>query len=707
MNKKLLFLLLITMMILVKISAQNITPKVDTSQVKVVNLNEVVVKSAKSRNVIIKELPASISLVNSSTIEKNEITSLKNLSGYVPNLFMPDYGSRLTSPVYIRGIGSRINAPSIGLYVDNVPYFEKAAFDFDFADIDRIEVLRGPQGTLYGRNTMGGLINVYTKNPSDVKETKLELAGGNFDYLRTDISHSGPLSDKTGIAVNAFYGRQGGFFVNDFNHTPVDKQDYYGSRIKLVHNASDNLKFQVTSNYEHTLQGGYPYARINTTTGEVSPINYDHYSTYKRDLLSSAFVAEYKLGNLVIKSATSHQYLKDIQDVDQDFTPFSYVYVIQSTDQNMISQELTIRNSAKGKYSWIIGAFGFWQHSISEVDLEYGKDAGKLKMPALTSSIKDFNDKTKGAAVFHESTLKDILIKGLAFTAGVRADFEESTQGYNNASIVKEVTTQLDNSDASRKFSKVLPKASVTYAVTNSINTFATFATGYKTGGFNTSFTGASDPNRSFKPELSTNYEAGIKSTFFNKGLLVNMSAFYIDMLNQQITQLAPSGQGVQTTNAGKSYSKGLETEVVIRPARNLGTYFSYGFTEARFVDYQRDSKTNYSGNYIPMAPGNIFMAGVDFSLPMNNKRLEKIVFSSNYSAQGKIYWNEDNKVVQKFYGLLNAKISFVNKLVQVDFWGKNMLNEKYNSYYLSSLGSTFVQLGKPMQWGINLIAKF
>ena len=93
---------------------------------------------------------------------------------------MPDYGSKLTSPVYIRGIGSRINSPSVGIYVDDVPYFEKAAFDFDFFDIDRVEVLRGPQGTLYGRNTMGGIINVFTKSPLTEKGSKIKLSAGNY-----------------------------------------------------------------------------------------------------------------------------------------------------------------------------------------------------------------------------------------------------------------------------------------------------------------------------------------------------------------------------------------------------------------------------------------------------------------------------------------------------------------------------------------------
>ena len=125
----------------------------DTTKVRQIDLNEVVVRSFKQNRDLRLE-PLSASSVTGTAIQNKNITSIKEFSSFIPNLFMPDYGSKLTSPVYIRGVGSKINAPSVGLYVDGIPYFEKSAFDFDFAEIDSVEVLRGPQGTLYGRNTM-------------------------------------------------------------------------------------------------------------------------------------------------------------------------------------------------------------------------------------------------------------------------------------------------------------------------------------------------------------------------------------------------------------------------------------------------------------------------------------------------------------------------------------------------------------------------
>ncbi|MDR0814784.1 MAG: Plug domain-containing protein, partial [Bacteroidales bacterium] len=136
----------------------------DTFKIKEIVMDEVVVRSFKhDRN--FRTQPISAATINRISIENRNISGIKDISSLVPNLFIPDYGSKLTSPVYIRGIGSKINSPSIGLYVDGIPYFEKSAFDFDMNEIESMEVLRGPQGTLYGRNTMGGLINVHTKSP--------------------------------------------------------------------------------------------------------------------------------------------------------------------------------------------------------------------------------------------------------------------------------------------------------------------------------------------------------------------------------------------------------------------------------------------------------------------------------------------------------------------------------------------------------------
>lgn len=713
MNKKILFLLsgclyLITVNFSAK--AQYHAPVSDSAEVKTIDLNEIVVKSSRESSVMIKNLPASISMLKAKTIEDQNITSLKDLVGFVPNFFMPEYGSRLTSPVYIRGIGSRINSPSIGLYVDNVPYFEKSAFDFEFNDIDRLEILRGPQGTSYGRNTMGGLIKVYTKEPTESRSSKVSVSGGNYSFLRADASHAQSIGKNTSAAVSAFIGHSGGYFDNVLLNDKVDQDDYFGGRVKLNHNATDRLRLQFTSSFEHSNQGGYPYAQIDLKSGEVFPVKYDFYSSYKRDIMSNALVVDFATQKLMFQSVTSHQYLKDDQNIDQDFTELAVVSVNQNTYQNSFSQEFTLKNKPGHKFSWIVGAFGFLQFMQDNVGVTYSTDAAVAKKKPGEMSVKNYDNAIAGAALFGETSINNLLTKGLTFTAGLRLDFEEASQDYlfntfmpaDNGTLVQKL---MDDSRGLVNYTELMPKASLAYNINSNISSYATVAKGYKTGGFNTTFEREED--RSFKPESSWNYEAGVKTIFFNKALLTNVSAFYIDWKNQQIYQAVPSGRGSMLKNAGHSVSKGVEVELITRPFNNLSVYSSYGFTEAKFLDYQRNDTTNYRGNYIPYAPGNTIQIGGDYTFRLDKKYLDRIIIFANYQGQGKIYWNEENDASQEFYNIVNTKVSFISGNIRFDLWAKNILNEDYNSFFLTSLKKYFVQVGKPALFGANLTVKF
>ena len=174
--------------------------------IKVVDVEEILIIASPKENRKLRELPTASTLLSQQDMQANQVTNLKGLSTLVPNIFIPDYGSKLTSAIYIRGIGSRINTPSVGLYVDNVPYIDKSAFDFNYSDIERIDVLRGPQGTLYGRNTMGGLIKVHTKSPFSYQGTDLRLSAGTYGNYNASVTHYHRMSEQfafsAGVSMN-------------------------------------------------------------------------------------------------------------------------------------------------------------------------------------------------------------------------------------------------------------------------------------------------------------------------------------------------------------------------------------------------------------------------------------------------------------------------------------------------------------------------
>ena len=199
MNKSKLLIFALALLPIGNIAAE----EVDT--LKIVDVEEVLIIAAPKENRKLRELPNAVTLLSQQDMQAAQVNSIKNLTALVPNIFIPDYGSRLTSAVYIRGIGSLINTPSVGLYVDNIPYIDKSAFDFNYSDIERIDVLRGPQGTLYGRNAMGGLIKVHTKSPFSYQGTDFRIGAGTHNQYNTSVTHYHLMNERFAFSAGGFY----------------------------------------------------------------------------------------------------------------------------------------------------------------------------------------------------------------------------------------------------------------------------------------------------------------------------------------------------------------------------------------------------------------------------------------------------------------------------------------------------------------------
>jgi len=675
------------------------TEKNDT--IKHYQLEDIEIKSPKyNRNIF--EIPAAATMVSERLIVNNKVQNLSDISAIVPNFFMPDYGSKLTSPVYIRGVGNRINTPSVGLYVDGIPYFEKAAFNFDFFDVERIEVLRGPQGTLYGRNAMGGLINVITNQPHNERLTKVSVDYGNYNQINTRISHNQPIGKTFAVLGNFSQQHQDGFFTNQFNSKKVDDMDSYSGRLKLLFTPFEQFRASGNIQYEDSKQGGYPYAIYDNDTNESSDVNYNRESLYDRKLFSSGLNLEYSAEKFLIRSVSSYQSINDGQEIDQDFTPADLYFVTQDQNINMFAQEINIQSKENKTYDWLFGAFAFKQLLDKEVYLEFGEDQLANVPFDQYSYVKTYDNSNSGIAFFHQSTLK---FGGLSLSAGIRADYEKATLDYNYDRTINGNESNADQFESDMDFFEILPKIAVKYSISEYIAPYATIAKGYNSGGFNSTFEREED--RSFEPEHSWNYEAGIKAKWLKQRVYANLTFFYIDWSNQQIYQTVPSGTGSMLTNAGKSESKGVEFEMKALPAKNLETWLAIGYNKAKFVEYVKNENEDYSGNYLPYVPRVSFNTGGNYTVEVSKNWLEKIRFHITYNGFGKHFWKETNVAYQDYYGLLNGRISFERKNINLSVWCKNILNAEYNSFYFQAIGNSYAQLGKPATLGVNLKVQF
>ena len=499
---------------------------------RLIDIEELVIIATPKENNRLRQQPLSSTSFSQDDMRNKGISSVKTMNGLVPNLFIPDYGSKLTTSVYVRGIGSRINTPAVGLYVDNIPFIDKSAFDFNYSDIERIDILRGPQGTLYGRNTMGGLIRVFTKSPFTYQGTDVNLSAATYNNYKASVSHYHRISNKFAFSANFFYEYDGGFYENTArNNEKVEEGSEAGGRFRAIFLPNDHLKLDFTLNYEYLNQGGYPYAYTGITEGEedrkdyIEKISYNHKSGYKRNLLNTGLNLEHQAGNFILNSVTGFQYLKDQMDLDQDFTEKDIYTMVQKQDSKTISEELVLKSKPGRRWQWTTGVSGFYQDLKTEAPVTFREDGvssliegnvndifKKIKeekpmMPDMNLDITDnnlliggnFKSPMLSTGVYHQTTINDVIIEGLSLTAGLRMEYEKYWLDYNsNANINFDYTIAVMpmpfkglnsspkvNGNISHDYIQLLPKFALQYNFDKKNNLYASVSKGYRSGGYN------------------------------------------------------------------------------------------------------------------------------------------------------------------------------------------------------------------------------
>ncbi len=715
-----------------------------TGKPESVSLAEVTVTAIKQSSDL-RLQASSITQLSRKEIERNAVRSIKNVAEMVPNFFIPDYGSRMTTAVYVRGIGARIDQPAVGMNIDNVPILLKENYDIDLMDIGKVEMLRGPQSTLYGRNTMGGVINIYTLSPFNYQGTRLMIEGGSFQSFKLSASHYAKINGNLGLSAGIYYTTTGGEFINQYNGKKTDWEHQGSGRMKLDWLASPTLRVSNALSLSLSRQGGYPYE--NVETGETA---YNDTCFYRRTSILDGLTIKKDFEKFTLSSITSYQFIDDNMTLDQDFTADPYFTLTQARKEHGLTEDLVAR-ARKDNYECLTGLFGFFRHYNMKAPVTF-KDAGignlieshiNVAIPDYpvqwdTRSFllgSDFKNDNWGMALYHQSTYD---WKNFNFTVGLRLDYENSTLKYHSEthtgySIFQKATNSTyahENIDINERgklkkdFLQLLPKFALTYHMKGRAweTIYASVTKGYKAGGFNTqmfsdflqqklmSFMGIGagyDINKivSYKPEKAWNFEVGSHIDCWDHKVKSDIGFFYMDCTDRQLT-IFPDGTttGRVMTNAGKTCSWGAEFSMNIAPVENTGINFSYGYTNAKFVKYN-DGKADYKGNYVPYSPMHTLFAEAfhTFVIDRNGVWLRDITLDAHVKAAGKIYWNEANSLSQPFYAQLGATAALAGKHYTLELWGKNLTNTKFNTFYFVSIGHSFLQRGHGCTLGATL----
>lgn len=695
------------------------------------------VVSASKENDKLERLASPVSAITLRDIESTGIRNPKGLSSMIPSLHIPDYGATLTSTIYVRGFGSRMENPVMGLYIDDIPILDKNAYDFDYLDIRSATMLRGPQGTIYGRNSMCGLLSLRTLSPSDIKGLSCGIEYGSANTVRGRLSLYST-SNAIAIAVR----HSDGFFDNGYTGAKCDPYNGGSFRWKWEKAVSERLSVSNIFNVSVSDEGAFSYGQF--IDGELKPAFYNDEGSYRRLTVLEGLKGRLKWDKMTIDGIASIQLLADDMKMDQDYTAAS-IFTLNQKQWNKAGTAEVIFRPANRHERWnpVTGVFGFARHSDLKAPVTFKRDGIETLILANTgknipSDIgtleildnqipinSDFSIWTWNVAVYHESAFS---FGRWTLTAGLRLDCEGGVMGYSNyapvnyqflpyMTVPKPLNVTFDGG-ISHVWTKLLPKAAALYSVPikGSLSFYGTVSKGFRAGGFNTQIfsdiiqsrmmnvlmedlgihfdkpkASVGAGNTEYGPEMAWNYEIGarhISGTGFN----CEAGLYYMDGRNQQLT-VFPAGKSIgrMMTNAGRSASYGADIEATWRKER-LFLKASYGWNHAEFTDYD-DGSSDFSGNIIPYSPEHTLFCAAEYSFAISGR---KYSIGADTRGVGPIWWNEENTLRQPFYTMLGGHLSLELGKATLYLRGENLSGTKYNTFYFKSMGNEFFQRSKP-----------
>lgn len=704
------------------------------------------VVAAKQR-VRLEQLASPGNRLSSERIARQGILRPQSLSAVIPGLHIPDYGASLTSTIYIRGLGSRMENPALALYVDDIPILDKNAYDFDWVGIREAEMLRGPQGTLYGRNSMGGILSLHSLSARDRSGLSGFLEGGTAATLRLGLSYAAGKH-----AFSAGFRRTDGFFQNQYTGENCDP--HVGGQLhwKWESTLSSGTALSHSLMVNALKEGGFAYGPY--IDGQLHPVSYNDEGSYRRLSLIDGLTLR-RRGEVLIWDATaSVQLLLDRMRMDQDYTPKSIFTLEQRQRSGALTGEAILRPAEEfARWKPVTGLFAFARRNGMTAPVTFKGDGirslildnanrnipdgmgrltiGESAFPVTT----DFILWTWNAALYHESVFT---LGRWTLTAGLRLDYEGGSMDYDAAALVHyQFVPTMTSAKAFRTAYKgsigqnslvLLPKASVLYTVPfaegcGRLSLYGNLSKGFRGGGFNTQIfsdilqgrmmkgmmadlgvyldnlaPSVSAEHTVYKPEEAWNLEFGVRyrreSRF--KG---ELNVYRMDCRHQQLTVFLPGkSAGRMMTNAGRSESLGMEAEAEVRFGEFLAQA-AYSWCRARFLDYD-DGHADYSGNYVPYVPEHTLFVAAAYRFKLFDRALS---LSVDVKGSGPFHWNEDNSLREPLSLCLGGRIAADLGKCTLYLRGDNLADRQARTFYFKSMGEEFFALSKPRRLIIGI----
>ncbi|HKH61651.1 MAG TPA: TonB-dependent receptor [Flavitalea sp.] len=683
---------------------------------------DVVIVSAQKKEEALQKIPFSISSISARQVQDYRLWDIKEVAAIVPNLYSADPGDN-RNVTSIRGITTTSYDPAITTYIDGVNQFNLDTYIAQLVDVERIEILRGPQGTLYGRNAMGGVINIITKQPSNQLNGNVELSVGNYGQHRFGYGIKFPIAKEKLFAgfAGVYEGREG-FYTNQFDNTSFDRQkgatgNYF---LKYLPNSKWNIALNVKHSWKRN-HGTFPLV-IDPVAALNDPfqLNQDAVTKMIDDIFNGSLSINHYGSEFQFSSQTAYQTNHRYYDqpIDGDFSPIDGVTIINNygDDWNRVkalTQEFKFSSPASttSPLSWTIGSYLFLQDNPVKQAVHFGNDAALVGAPDKNFSlINTTKGKNRGIAFFGQATYS--ITEKLDLIAGLRFDYEKkelSVLGeYQKDPDPNPIFQTQPDTSATKSFNAFSPKLGIAFHPTENSNLYVSYSRGYRTGGLTQL---GSDPSQPplypYEPEYSDNIEVGIKNNLLQNRLYLNFAAFYTRVKDAQVPTLIIPDAITITTNAGELTTKGIEMEVSATPFKGLQAVYNVGFTDAEYKTLklsQNGSSVDLAGNKQIFTPDMTSMLALQYSYDLGTKQRLQIVVRGEWMYLGKQYFDLANNISQSPYHLLNTRFGLAAKNFEIMFWGRNLSDRHYISYAYD-FGA--VHLGNPKTYGVTLVGRF
>ena len=711
-------------------------------------LEEIVV-TARKRVQNIQDVSMSITAFSGDQIEELGIRNLQNVSWSIPGLYAT--GARGDEdPLYtVRGIGLNDafnnNNPTVGVYLNEVIQPFSPMMAFQLFDIERVEVLKGPQGTLYGRNTTGGAVNVFSKRPGEELNGYARVGYGEFQRFELEGAIGGPISDTVGGRIAAFTIQGGeGWLRNAFNGQKIGELDQTAVRGTLEWTPNEDLEFLLIGNYsndqsdsagaEHVgfLDGAFSsnlcQAAVEGRRDEsqcVSFLGYsdssgdrytiDNSSMYGQNVdgenIGITLAVDWDIGDMTLSSVTGYSDYDRVLNADGDGTPIIMIDIGMTNEIEVFSQELRLASTTAGGLDWVIGAY--FTNDEMFFDFQQALDEHIF----VTRVSQNFTQETTAWAIFAHAELP--VTEQLSLIGGLRHTDEEKDfdyLGYDHAPLgpsqlaafgvtpVPQYTDSISNDDLTGEIG-------LEFDLADDVLLYANVSKGFKSGGYKGAISFTLAELKAFDPETLYAYEAGIKSTLADGTLRLNAAGYFYDWEDFQafVTEIRAGVPVLVLTNGGDAEVYGFEVEALWRPIDGLDLSAAANWMDTEITKYNAIPGTgDNQGNKLSNSPELMFNARARYEFPIGESGWQAIV-ATDVMFRDEVFFSLGNngQNSQDSLWLWNGRIGVLSPDEHWDFsiWAKNLTDEFYTTQSYDNTGGIFPSqnyIGLPRTFGVN-----